>query len=114
MVALNLVGKVLLDEREKLKPKLDRWVDDRNMWLRRTAIISQLKHKDRTDEAWLFDICLRRCEEKEFFIRKAIGWALREHAKTSPAGVKSFLRTHGDKLSGLSFREAAKPLGLRR
>ncbi len=114
MVAPHMVGRVLLDQRAKLKPKLDRWVDDDNMWIRRSSIICQLKHKDSTDEAWLFDVCLRRCEEKEFFIRKAIGWALREHAYTNPAGVKRFLREHGDRLSTLSFREAAKHLGMTR
>jgi 3-methyladenine DNA glycosylase AlkD len=58
----------------------------------------------------LFDFCLRRAHEKEFFIRKAIGWALREFAKVEPDAVRVFLATNGEKLSGLSRREAAKHL----
>jgi 3-methyladenine DNA glycosylase AlkD len=80
------------------------------MWLRRTAILAQLKHKDATDAGELFDYCLRRSGETEFFIRKAIGWALREYAKTDPDAVRGFLSAHGDELSGLSYREAAKHL----
>jgi len=49
-----------------------------DMWVRRLALLSQIKHKDATDEEQLFGYCLRRAEEKKFFIRKAIGWALRD------------------------------------
>ena len=77
---------------------------------RRTAIIGQLKHKDQTDERLLFDFCTNRTHEKEFFIRKAIGWALREYAKTSPEAVRAFADGHRSDLSGLSFREATKHL----
>jgi 3-methyladenine DNA glycosylase AlkD len=109
-IAIRLVGKVLLDDRERMHPKLDRWVDDPNMWIRRTAILSQIKHKGRTDQDQLFGYCLKRTHEKEFFIRKAIGWALREYAKTEPDAVREFALTHRDQLSGLSFREATKHL----
>ena len=111
-VAAVLIGRVLLDEPDKMWPLIDAWIDDEDMWLRRTAILAQLKHKDRTDVDRLFEFCLRRAGEKEFFIRKAIGWALREHAKTDPDVVKAFLVEHRDELSGLSFREAAKHLDL--
>ncbi len=111
-VAIRLVGKLLLDERVRMKPKLERWVDHKNMWLRRSAIISQIKHKQDTDEPWLFDVCRRRADETEFFIRKAIGWALREHAKTRPDAVRGFLKRNREALSGLSFREAAKHLDM--
>ena len=80
------------------------------MWLRRAAIIGQIKHKAETDEDRLFDYCLRRAGEKEFFIRKAIGWALRSHASTNPKAVKSFLSKHRDRLSPLSVREGGKHL----
>jgi 3-methyladenine DNA glycosylase AlkD len=80
------------------------------MWLRRSAIICQIRHKEKTDQAMLFDFCLRRSDEKEFFIRKAVGWALREYARTRPDEVRRFLAEHGDRLSGLSRREAAKHL----
>ena len=77
------------------------------------AIIGQIKHKAATDEDRLFDFCLRRAHEKEFFIRKGIGWALREYAYTNPRGVKSFLLKHRAKFSTLSFREAGKHLNLK-
>lgn len=109
-IAIRLVGMVLLDDRQRMRPKLDRWIDDPNMWIRRAAIISQIKHKDRTDQDQLFGYCLKRADEKEFFIRKAIGWGLREYARTEPDAVREFALTHRDRLSGLSFREATKHL----
>jgi 3-methyladenine DNA glycosylase AlkD len=109
-IAARLVGTVLLDDRERMHPKLDRWIDDPNLWIRRTAVLSQLKHKGRTDRDQLFGYCLKRAEEKEFFIRKAIGWALREYAKTEPDVVRAFALEHREQLSGLSFREATKRL----
>ena len=109
-VAADLVGRVLAADRDRLSLRLDRWIDDPDMWLRRTAIIAQLRHKTGTDEARLFDYCLRRAHEKEFFIRKAIGWALREYAKTAPDAVRSFVLDHRDAWSGLSYREATKHL----
>lgn len=111
-IASRLIGDVLLNEREEMRPVLGRWIDGDDMWLRRTAIISQLAHKERTDAAMLFDYCRRRAFEKEFFIRKAIGWALRQYARTDPEAVTDFLRQHRDELSGLSFREASKHLSL--
>ncbi len=63
---------------------MDRWVTDDDMWVRRTAILSQLRHKQHTDAERLFAYCLARAHEREFFIRKAIGWALREYSKASP------------------------------
>ena len=80
------------------------------MWLRRSAIIGQIGHKGATDTGLLFDACARRMLETEFFIRKAIGWALRDYAKTNPSAVVSFVVEHRDQLSGLSFREATKHL----
>ena len=109
-IAIRLVGLVLLDDRQRMHPKLDLWIDDPNMWIRRTAILSQIKHKDRTDQDQLFGYCLKRADEKEFFIRKAIGWALREYAKTNPNAVREFALEHRERLSGLSFREATKHL----
>jgi 3-methyladenine DNA glycosylase AlkD len=107
-IAIRLIGKILLDDRPRMHPKLDRWIDDPNMWIRRTAILSQIGHKDRTDRDQLFGYCLKRAHEKEFFIRKAIGWALRQYAWTEPDPVREFALDHRDRLSGLSFREATK------
>jgi 3-methyladenine DNA glycosylase AlkD len=109
-IATNLVGEVLLNQREGMTPKVESWIDDRDMWLRRTAIICQIGHKDATDAGLLFEACERRMAETEFFIRKAIGWALRDYAKTDPVAVAAFVVGHRDGLSGLSYREATKHL----
>lgn len=111
-VAAKCVGKALLDEREVVAPVMERWVDDDDMWLRRSALLAHLGHKGRTDEATLFEHCLRLSGETEFFIRKAIGWVLREYAKTAPDNVARFVVEHRDRWSGLTFREATKHLSL--
>lgn len=112
-VATQLVGRVLLAERPTIKPIMDAWIDDDDMWIRRTAIISQIKHKQQTDYRSLFRYCRERAYEKEFFIRKAIGWALREYSKTAPERVRAFVDKYEDKLSGLSYREAVRILNKR-
>ncbi len=113
-VAIRLVGFVLLHHRPHTSKRVERWIDDSNMWIRRTALICHIGHKGETDERQLFDHCLRRADEREFFIRKAIGWTLREYAKTAPTKVRRFLQKHESRLSTLSFREAAKHLNLAR
>ena len=109
-LAIHLVGQVLHNQRDVMTPKIRAWIDDPNMWLRRSAIIGQIGHKQATDTDLLFDACARRMHETEFFIRKAIGWALRDYAKTNPSAVVAFVMEHRDGLSGLSFREATKHL----
>jgi len=109
-LAIHLVGQVLLNQREATTPKVAAWIDDPDMWLRRSAIIGQIGHKQETDTPLLFDACARRMHETEFFIRKAIGWALRDYAKTDPSAVVAFAIANRDALSGLSFREATKHL----
>lgn len=111
-VAIHCVGIVYLNERPRTEATIEAWIDDDVMWLRRTSLIAPIKHKAATDHRMLFDHCLRRAHEKEFFIRKAIGWTLREYAKTEPARVRSFLLKHRDEWSGLSFREASKHLDI--
>jgi 3-methyladenine DNA glycosylase AlkD len=109
-IAVNLVGGVLGNFRSETRPMIERWIDDPDMWIRRTAILAHLKHKNATDAAQLFDHCLRRAHEREFFIRKAIGWALREYSKTDPRAVRAFLAKNRQRLSKLSFDEGSKHL----
>ncbi|MBA2724982.1 MAG: DNA alkylation repair protein [Actinobacteria bacterium] len=109
-VASHLVGRIVLNDRDRMRPVLEAWIDHPDMWLRRTAILSQLGHKAMTDWPMLSDFCMRRAHEKEFFIRKAIGWALREYARVEPDLVADFAKEHQKKLSGLSYREATKHL----
>jgi len=109
-VAAHLVGTVLLHNRKEIAPLMDQWIDDADMWIRRAAIISQLKHKDRTDHVRLFRYSLAQAAEKDFFIRKAIGWALRQYAYSAPARVRDFITRNRGKLSPLTYREASRVL----
>ena len=106
--ATHLVREVVSDHAVEAWAEVDTWIDSEDMWLRRAAIICQVGLKERTDSDRLFGFCQERAFEKEFFVRKAIGWALREYAKTDPDAVAAFVRTHRHELSGLSFREATK------
>jgi len=105
--AANLVGKALLESKYK-HMFANKWIVDEDMWVRRTALLFQLKYKDRTDFDLLSELILKVAHEKEFFIRKAIGWSLREYSKTNPDAVKRFIEQNREKLSGLSIREGLK------
>ena len=111
-IAIRLVGTLVLEHRDLMNPKMDRWIENGNMWVRRSAILCQNKHRKQTDHKRLFGYCLHRAHETEFFIRKAIGWALREYAYAEPKRVRSFLKRHRAELSGLSYREAARHLAI--
>ncbi|WP_369166105.1 DNA alkylation repair protein [Streptomyces sp. AFD10] len=89
---------------------MDRWIDDPSLWAARTALLHQLRYKEATDADRLFGYCLRRADHPDFFVRKAIGWALREYARTDPAAVRDFVEGARDRLSPLSAREALKNL----
>jgi 3-methyladenine DNA glycosylase AlkD len=90
---------------------MEEWVGSEDLWLARTAILHQGRYRERTDAAFLFAACLRRAGDPEFFIRKAIGWALRDYARVDPEAVRRFVTDHAQQLSGLSKREAMKHLG---
>ncbi len=107
-VATKLIRHLLINYPEDAWPAIDPWIDDDDMWLRRTAIICQVGAKEHTDSDRLFRYCSARMHEKEFFIRKAIGWALREYAKTDPEAVAAFINANIESLSGLSYREGSK------
>ena len=77
-----------------------------NIWLQRVSLIFQLTYKDKTDAELLFDYVKRLAESKEFFLQKAVGWALRQYGKTNPAVVKKFVEN--TPLSPLTRREALK------
>lgn len=86
------------------------WSKDEDFWIRRIAIDHQLCRKDKTDTELLEKILLNNMGDSEFFINKAIGWSLRDYAKTNPAWVRNFVETHKDKMDKLSIREASKHL----
>jgi 3-methyladenine DNA glycosylase AlkD len=79
-----------------------------DFWLRRIAMLHQLGWRGDTDAGWLFDTALALAHEDEFFIRKAIGWALRDYARHAPETVAAFANAHRQRLSALSYREAMK------
>ena len=81
-----------------------------DFWLRRAAITCQLLAKERTDRALLATVLNHNLGATEFFINKAIGWALRQYSKTDAAWVRAYLAEHRDGLSRLSVREASKYL----
>lgn len=109
-VAGHIIVRLVLAHPEHLLPIMYQWNEDPDMWIRRTSIICQIHAKHKTNQEALFELCLRRAHEKEFFIRKAIGWALRDYAETAPEAVWTFAHEHKNKLSPLSFREAIRKI----
>jgi len=111
-LAQNVVGPLVRRDRT-LVATMDAWIEDDDLWLARTAILHQNRWKTDTDAERLFRYCARRAGDTEFFIRKAIGWALREYTRVDPDAVRRFVREHDAELSGLSKREALKWLDRR-
>jgi 3-methyladenine DNA glycosylase AlkD len=104
-LASSFVG-TLASRYPELIPQIDQWAVDANMWLRRTAILFQLKFKENTDEERLYTNIQFNAERKEFFIQKAMGWALREYSKTNPESVRVFIEKNS--LPKLTIREGSK------
>lgn len=110
----GVVGDILLQSRKQGhdgQPTMDSCLVHSNLWVRRVAMLHQLGWKERTDESRLLRYALHLAGEPDFFIRKAIGWALRDYARTRPDVVRAFLAQHGQTFSGLTRREAGKHLG---
>lgn len=107
-LASNVVGFYLLKYPHRISDTVDRWIGDEHLWLRRTALLHQLKWKGKTDTKRLFNYIRLTAHEQEFFIAKAIGWALREYSKTDSAAVKRFIES--EELQPLSVREGSKYL----
>lgn len=113
-VATRSVGPILAAHPAEVTPVVRAWAVDDDLWLRRTAVICQLPRKADTDLRLLREVIEPNLAGsrfgREFFVRKAIGWALRQYARTDPDWVRAFVREHEDMLSGLSRREALKNL----
>ncbi|MFF4249247.1 DNA alkylation repair protein [Streptomyces sp. NPDC001822] len=110
VLAAHVAGPLVMAEPE-LRTAMDDWIEDDSVWIGRTALLHQLRYRERTDTGRLFGYCLLRAGHPDFFIRKAIGWALREYAKTAPDAVRDFVDGARDRLSPLSVREALKNIG---
>jgi 3-methyladenine DNA glycosylase AlkD len=107
-LAAHAIGGVLLRHEHALSALTDRWIADANFWVQRTALLCQLSWKKRTNATVLFSLVLRSAHSKEFFVRKAAGWALREYSRTDSVAVRTFLDEHQLILSPLTLREAGK------
>nr|CAA9318518.1 MAG: DNA alkylation repair enzyme [uncultured Nocardioidaceae bacterium] len=103
------VGAVLVAHRQVVTPVMRRWARDRDRWLRRTAILCQLGARGGTDVELLGEVIEVNAADREFFVRKAIGWALRQYARTDPGWVRAYVDAHPS-LSPLSRREAIRHL----
>ena len=102
------VGELLCQFPEPVRPTLVAWQREPDRWLRRVSIIAQLGFRERTDRELLTGAIEANAADADFFLRKAIGWALRDYARTDPEWVRAFVTGHA--LSPLSVREATKHL----
>ena len=103
----KVIGNVGLRD-NRIKGLMVEWSEDENFWVRRTAIEHQLGLKDKTDTELLEKIITNCFGSDEFFINKAIGWALREYSKTDPEWVRAFIEKHKKEMNSLSIRESSK------
>ena len=109
--AAHVVGRALAADRQAVTPVLRAWAHDDDLWLRRTAVIAQNGHRGDTDTDLLLEAVEANLGDRSPWLRKAIGWALRDYARHDPAWVRGAVDVWGDRLSGLSRREALKHLG---
>jgi 3-methyladenine DNA glycosylase AlkD len=107
-VAIRRLGPILRTEPDVVRPLMLLWRTDADLWRRRSAIICQVGAKAGTDLDLLTSCLEPNLADREFFIRKAIGWALRDYAWTDPGWVRAWVAAHDGQLSGLSRREALK------
>ena len=110
-VASHLLGELLRKEPRALRRAMLAWARSDDLWKRRAAILCQLGFKEKTEPDLLYAAIEPSLGSKEFFLRKAIGWALRQFARTDPVEVRRYVTANTDRLSGLSRREATKHLG---
>jgi 3-methyladenine DNA glycosylase AlkD len=109
-VSAHLLGGLFETDAAWMSARMREWSTDAHLWKRRASIISQLRRGAATDLVLLYDCVEPNLGDTDFFIRKAIGWALREVSKTHPDEVIRYVQEHRDVLSGLSKREALKRL----
>jgi 3-methyladenine DNA glycosylase AlkD len=106
----KVIGDIGLRD-TKVQMLMLEWSVDADIWVRRAAILHQLAYKDKTNCELLEKIICNCLGSDEFFVNKAIGWALREYSKTSPEWVSDFISRHKDKMNSLSIKEASKYIG---
>ncbi len=106
LLASHIVAALFINYPEQTRQYINRWRLSDNIWLRRSALLYQLKFKQQTDENLLFEIITENQADSEFFIQKAIGWTLREYSKSNPTAVVSFIDQQN--IQGLAKREGLK------
>lgn len=106
LIAARIVGSHFKKFPELILPLTQEWMDSENIWLQRTCLLFQLKYKKQTDTNLLYGFIVRLANSNEFFIKKAIGWVLREYSKTNPEAVIQFVNNHY--ISPFSKKEAFK------
>ncbi|MEU7055824.1 DNA alkylation repair protein [Streptomyces sp. NPDC046197] len=111
LLAAHVVGALVAAD-PRLTADMDVWIADDDLWVARTALLHQLRYRERTDAERLFAYCLHRSGHPDFFVRKAIGWCLREYAKTDPEAVRAFLDRERSRFAPLTVREALKDIGV--
>ncbi len=105
-IAPNIAGIMFLRFPELKMQYIENWMQSGHLWLQRSCLIHQLRYADTLDRELLFMLCERLADHPDFFIRKAIGWSLRQYSKLEPAAVTGFVNSH--ELSNLSRKEALK------
>ena len=108
-ISTNIVGAYFIKYPDQIRPVTEGWMQSNNIWLQRVCLIFQLKYRKNTDFDLMTTYILRLKDSNEFFIQKAIGWALREYAKHDANAVKNFVEMYT--LKPLSKREALKHIG---
>lgn len=109
-LAVHLVGEALRADPARVRPVLLAWTTDEELWLRRTSVMCQVGARDLVDVDLLRTAIEANVDDRTFWLRKAIGWALRDHARSDPEWVRAEVSRLGVRLSGLSRREALKHL----
>ena len=112
-IAPKLIAALHLKHPELQEENCKRWMKSNHLWLMRAAIIHQNLYKTKTNEKLLFSLISDCMDHEDFFIRKAIGWSLRQYARTNPAAVRKFVLMNKQSLSEISKREALKHIGQR-
>ena len=109
-VASNSLGPILRNYPAPMRRKMLAWSKCNDLWKRRSSILCQLGSKDQADLELLYTCIAPSMESREFFLQKAIGWALRQYARTDPGEIRRYIQLNQSRLSALSRREALKHL----
>ena len=107
-IATHAVRELLVTDPSPVRPTVRRWAASDDPWLRRASLVCQVGAKDRTDVDLLAYVIERNLADRDFFMRKGIGWALRDYSKTDASWVRRFIEAHRHAMSPLSLKEASK------